>query len=114
MRVLSYIKSCPEKGLVYRKHGHVHISGYSNSEYAGDRGDKKSTTGYCTFVGGNLVTWSMKQDVVSRSSAEAEYGAMAHMTCEMVWLQNLLMELGFRQPGPMPMHCDNHFAIYIA
>jgi len=56
MRVLTYIKSCPEKELVYRKHGHVHISGCSDSGYAGDRGDMKSTTGYCTFVGGNLVT----------------------------------------------------------
>ena len=56
MRVLTYIKSCPRKELVYRKHGHVHISGYSDSEYAGDRGDRKSTTGYCTFIEGNLVT----------------------------------------------------------
>ena len=39
---------------------------------------------------------------------------MAHTTCEMLWLKSLLMELGFRQPGPMPMHCDNQFAIYIA
>ena len=45
MRVLAYIKSCPRKGLVYRKCGHVRISGYSDSCYAGDRGDKKSTLG---------------------------------------------------------------------
>ena len=77
--------------------------------------DKKSTTGYCTFVGGNLVTWrSKKQDVVSRSSAEAEYKAMVHTECEMMWLKNLLMELSFRQFGLMPMHCDNQSAIYIA
>ena len=64
---------------MYRKHGHVRISGHSESGYAGDRADKKSTTVYCTFVGGNLVTRrSKKQDVVSRSSAEAEYRAMAH------------------------------------
>jgi len=39
---------------------------------------------------------------------------MAHTACEMVWLKNLLMELDFKQPGPMPMHCDNQSAIYIA
>ena len=39
---------------------------------------------------------------------------MAYTTCEMVWLKNLLMELGFRQLEPMPMHCDNQFAIYIS
>ena len=66
MRVLVYIKSCLGKGLVYRKHEHVHISGYSDSGFAGDRGDRKSTTGYCAFVGENLVTWrSKKQNVVS-------------------------------------------------
>ena len=46
------------KGLVYRKHEHVRISENSNSGYAGDRGDKKSTTGYCTFVGVKVVASS--------------------------------------------------------
>ena len=62
----------------------------TDSGYAGDRGDMKSTTGYCTFVGGNLVTWrSKKQDFVSRSSAETEYRAMTHISCEMVWLKKI-------------------------
>ena len=56
IKILTYIKSCPGKGLVYRRHGHVRISGYSNSWYASDREEMKSTTGYCTFVEGNLVT----------------------------------------------------------
>jgi len=85
MRVLPYIKSCLGKGLVYKKYKHIRISLYSDSKYANDRGDRKSTTGYCTFVGGNLVTWrSKKQDIVSRSSAEAEYRAMSHTACEIV------------------------------
>ena len=61
LRILAYIKSCSGKSLVYRKHGHVHISGNSALGYAGNRGDRKSTTGYCTFVGGNLVTWKSKK-----------------------------------------------------
>ena len=61
------------------------------------------------------MTWrNKKQDVVSRSSAEAEYIAITHTTCEMVWLKNLLMEFGFKLPGAMPMHCDNQSVIYIA
>jgi len=106
MRVLVCIKSGPKKGLVYRKHRHVHISGYSDSGYVGDREDRKSTTGYCIFVGENLATWRSKKQDVSLSSVETEYRAMAH-TCEMMWLKNLLMELGFRQHEPMPIHCDN-------
>ena len=39
---------------------------------------------------------------------------MPHTAYEMIWLKNLLMELGFKQPGPMPKYCDNHFVIYIA
>jgi len=46
---------------VYKKHEYVRISGNSDLGYAGDRGDRKSTMGYCTFVGGNLVTWRSKK-----------------------------------------------------
>ena len=60
MRVLTYINNYPGKGLVYRQYGHVHIFGYSNSGYACDREDRKPTISYCTFVGGNLVTWRSK------------------------------------------------------
>ena len=55
-----------------------------------------------------------RSKILSRSSVEAEYRVMTHTTCEMVSLKNLLMELGFRQPGPMPMHCDNQSVIYVA
>ena len=54
--ILAYVKSSPGKSLLYKKHGHVHIFGYSDLGYAGDKGDRKSTTGYYTFVRENLVT----------------------------------------------------------
>ena len=56
LRVLVYIKRAPGKGLIYRRHDHLCIKAYSDVGYAGDKGDRKSTTGYCTYVGGNLVT----------------------------------------------------------
>jgi len=114
IRILTYIKSCPVKSLVYKKHEHVRISGYSDLTYASDRGDRRFTTRYYTFVGEHLVTWrSKKQDIVPRSSAKAEYRAMTHTACEIVWLKNLLMELDFRQFGLMPIHYNNQSAIYI-
>ncbi|RVW42670.1 Retrovirus-related Pol polyprotein from transposon TNT 1-94 [Vitis vinifera] len=71
--------------------------------------------GYCMFVGGNLVSWkSKKQPVVARSSAEAEYRAMAAASCEMVWLKNLLTDLGFSPTSPMKLFCDNQAAMHIA
>ena len=96
-------------------HGHVCIFGYSDLGYAGDKGDRKFTTSYWTFIRGNLVMRrSMKQNVISRFNAEADYRAMTHTDCKMMWLKNLLLELDFRQSEPMPMFCDNKSAIYIA
>jgi len=86
LRILTYIKGSPDKGLMYKKHGRLRIEGYSNSNYAWDKRDRKSTFHYCTYVGGNLVTWSRKQNVVSRSSVEAKSGAITHTTYEMMWL----------------------------
>lgn len=115
LRVLQFLKGAPGKGLIYRNYGRVDIIAYSDSGYAGDRGDRKSTSGYCTYVGGNLVTWrSKKQGVVCRSSAEAEYRAMTHTACEMMWIQSFLSELGFPCKTPMNMLCDNQAAIHIA
>ena len=100
LQILSYLKSAPGRGLHYSYHGHLDVTSYSDSGYAGDRGDRKSTSRYCTFVGGNLVTWrSKKQNVVSRSSAEAEYRAMAQTAYEMMWTGHFLLRLVFLQRG---------------
>ena len=100
---------------MFKKHGHLQVEAFSDADYAGAQDDRRSTTGYCTYVGGNLVSWkSKKQNVVARSSAEAEYRAMAHTACEMMWVRSLLNDWGFSVPKPMNMHCDNQAAIYIA
>ena len=102
------------KKSVYKKYGHVRIFGYFDSGYAGDKLDRKSTTRYCTFIEENIVTWrSKKQNMISRSSAETEYRVMAYTACEMMWLKNLMMDLGFRQSVLMSIHCDNQSAIYL-
>ena len=115
LRVLAYIKRAPGKGLIYRHHDHLRIKAYFDIRYVRDKGDRKSTAGYCTYVGGNLVTWhSRKQKFVSCSSVEAEYRAMAATACEMVCLQSFVQDLGITTPMPMPMHCDDQAAIFIA
>ena len=60
------------------------MEAYTNTNWTGYVNDRKPTIGYCTFVWGNLVTWSKKQNVVPRSSAEAEYRALAQGTCELI------------------------------
>ncbi|KAA3484109.1 Retrovirus-related Pol polyprotein from transposon TNT 1-94 [Gossypium australe] len=70
---------------------------------------------YCTFVGGNLVTWrSKKQIIVTRSSAEAKYRAMAQGVCELLWLQKVLEELKLLNKNGSTLYCDNKAAISIA
>ncbi|RVX05485.1 Retrovirus-related Pol polyprotein from transposon RE1 [Vitis vinifera] len=69
--------SSPGKGLMFSKNGHLKVAGYTDADWAGNITDRKSTAGYFTFVGGNLVTWrSKKQKVVALSSAEAEFRGM--------------------------------------
>jgi hypothetical protein len=90
------------------------IYDYSDADWAGSY-DRKSTTGYCTFVGGNLVTWkSKKQNIIVRSSAETEYRAMASTTSELIWIKQLLVELGIYTREPMKMYFDNQTARHIA
>ena len=70
------------------------LTGYSDSDLAGDVDDRKSTSGAVFLLGSNLVTWvSQKQRVVALSSCEAEYIASANAACQGIWLSRLLGEL---------------------
>lgn len=115
VRILRYIKGSPGKGLVYENRGHTEILAYSDADWAGCPNDRKSTTGYCILIGGNLISWkSKKQTVVARSSAEAEYRAMALTAGELAWLKHLLSELKFCKVESMKLICDNQAALHIA
>uniref|UniRef100_A0A2N9IIQ2 Protein kinase domain-containing protein n=1 Tax=Fagus sylvatica TaxID=28930 RepID=A0A2N9IIQ2_FAGSY len=114
-RILRYLKSALGKGLMFSKHGHLEVEEYIDADWVGSITDWKFTSGYFTFVGGNLVTWrSKKQNVVARSSAEAEYRAMLHGVCELLWLRILMGELGFNLEKPVNLYCDNKASISIA
>ncbi|KAB1212816.1 Copia protein [Morella rubra] len=114
-RILRYLKLTPGKGLFFEKNQRRDIEVFSDADWAGSVQDRRSTSGYCTYVWGNLVTWrSKKQSVVSRSSAEAEFRAMAHGICEGIWLRRVLKELKISDEEPMKMFCDNQSAINIA
>ena len=88
---------------------------FIDADWVGSLTDQRSTTGYCIFVLGNLVTWrSKKQPVVAKSSAEAEFRAMCQGICEGIWLGRMLEELGIRNSGSMTLLCDNKAVIEIA
>eukprot|EP00261_Vitis_vinifera_P033077 XP_019074320.1 PREDICTED: uncharacterized protein LOC109122264 [Vitis vinifera] len=76
-QILRYLKSTPGKGLFFMKNEQRGVEAYTNVDWFGLVTDRRSTTGYYTFVWGNLVTWrSKKQSVMARSSVEAEFSAV--------------------------------------
>ena len=95
------MKEALGRGILYSNHGHNRLQCFTDADLAEFKEDKRSTLGYCVFVGGNLVSWkSKKQRVVSRSSAEFEYRAMTESVCEIMWLHQLLVEVGSKTSVP--------------
>jgi len=114
-QVLRYLKSSPGKGILFKKGENLKIKRYTDADWARSIEDRRSTSGYFTFMGGNLVTWrSKKQEVVARSSAEAEYRGMAKAICELLWIRNLMQELLVEQTNAMKLYCDSKAACDIA
>ena len=115
LRILRYVKGTLYHGLHYSSRSSLELHAYSDADWAGDPTDRCSITGFCFLLGTSLVSWrSKKQDVVSRSSTEAEYRALVDTACELVWLCWLLADIDVPQPTATPLYCDNCSAIYIA
>lgn len=114
-RILRYLKGTPGKGLFFKKNEKKVVEVYTNADWAGSREYRRSTTSYCTFVWENLVTWrSKKQNVVARSSAEAEFRIVTQGICEGLWIKQLLEELQAVVKLPIKLYCDNKAAINIS
>ncbi|XP_073133444.1 secreted RxLR effector protein 161-like [Henckelia pumila] len=113
-RILRYLKQTPSNDLFFKKTNDRGVKTFTDVDWAGFIDDRKSTSGYCTSVWGNLVTWrSKKQSVVARSSAESEYRAMANGVCDLIWIRRVMKELNMEIEGPMVMYCDNKSTISI-
>ncbi|GJV78653.1 hypothetical protein Tco_1514523 [Tanacetum coccineum] len=95
-KISKYLKGQPKFGLWYPKDSPFQLEAYSDSDYAGSHGDRKSTTGGCQFLGRRLISWQCKkQTIVATSSTEAEYVAAASCYAQVLWIQNQLLDYGF-------------------
>ncbi|XP_020684922.1 uncharacterized protein LOC110101388 [Dendrobium catenatum] len=112
--LLRYIKGTVDLGLPISGHSSV-LHAYVDSDWAGDPSDRKSTTGYCLFLGDTLLSWCVKkQQTVAKSSTEAEYRALSIEATDIIWICRLLADFQFNVDTPTSLYCDNVSAIALA
>jgi hypothetical protein len=111
--ILRYLRGTVNHALCFGGSETV-LQGYVDSDMAGDKDSRRSTTGYVFTIGGIAVTWISKmQKVFALSTTEAEYVAATEASKEMIWLQRFMEELGKKQENSR-LYCDSESAIHLA
>ncbi|XP_059599353.1 secreted RxLR effector protein 161-like [Vitis vinifera] len=114
-RVLRYLKGTTEFGIFYKKGGDDELAAYTDSDYAGNLEDGKSTSSYVFLLSSGVVSWSSrKQPVVSLSTTEAEFIVAASCACQAIWLKRVLGKLSQNQGKSTTIRCDNSSAIKLS
>ncbi|KAK4372584.1 hypothetical protein RND71_007968 [Anisodus tanguticus] len=114
-RIIRYIQGTLDYGLHLYHSSTSTLVSYTDADWGGCPDTRRSTSGYCMFLGSNLVSWSAKrQATLSRSSAEAEYRGVANVVSESCWLRNLLLEVHCLIQKATLVYCDNISAIYLS
>jgi hypothetical protein len=107
--ILCYLKGTIDHGF------HINTSSPTDADWAGCLDTRRSLFGFFVFLGNNLISWSYKRQVmVSRSSTEVEYHAVAHAVANTIWLQQLLSELHRPIQEATIVYYDNNFAVYMS
>ena len=90
-RIFKYLSGTVNLGLWYDKQSSIDLIGYTDSDFAGCKLDKKSTSETCQFLGVNLISWfSKKQTSVALSTAKAEYIAAGSCYAQILWIKQQL------------------------
>lgn len=107
-RLLRYLAGTLHHGLTIAGFPDMCLHAFSDSDWAGDKDDFKSTGAYIVYLGRTPISWSSKkQKSVARSSTEAEYRSIANAAAELTWLTNLLGELRIPVSASPVIYCDN-------
>jgi hypothetical protein len=114
-RILKYLKGTMTYGLWYLKNHNLHLTSYSDEDWANCVNERKSTSGGAFFLGNSLVAWlSKKQGSISLSTTEEEYIASATCCTQILWMIQTLAEMKVTYTDPIPLHCDNTNAISLS
>jgi hypothetical protein len=112
--IVRYVAGTQNWGLWFslKKGEEATLTVFSDSDYAGDTDERKSTTGVICFLSGSSIVWqSMKQKVIAQSSCEAEYIAAVNATCQALWLSRVIAEMQWTTPSIPLVKVDNKSAI---
>lgn len=111
LRVLKYLKTTINLKLLFSKNGND-LTGYSDADWANDKNDRKSISGYCFVLFGNLISWSSKkQSMVALSTTESEFIAICNAISELLHVHNVLNDLDIHCTIPYTMYEDNQSTI---
>ncbi|XP_016747590.1 uncharacterized protein [Gossypium hirsutum] len=112
--ILRYLQGTLDYGIRFTTTATLDMVGYSDANWGTDVDDRRSTLGFYVFLGGNPVAWGSKKQVVSRSTAEAEYRGLAHAVTEVIWLESLLSELHVSPSQKAIVWYDNSGAVAVS
>lgn len=114
-RILRYVKNTTELGIKYSRGEDRGFQAYTDSDYAGDLDDRKSTSGFVFLMAGGAVSWSSKkQSIVALSTTEAEYIAAVSCATQGVWMARILEKIGQNIEGCITIKCDNSSSIQLS
>lgn len=114
-RIIRYVQGTASYGIYIGSVKTDKLTSFTDADWASCPDTRRSTSGYCVFLGDSLISWATKrQPTISKSSAEAEYRGVANVVSESCWLRNLLLELHHPIPKATIVYCDNISAIYLS
>ncbi|KAE8666712.1 Ubiquitin carboxyl-terminal hydrolase family protein [Hibiscus syriacus] len=114
-RILRYVRGTVDLGILYKKQGNKELMAYTDSDYARDIDDRKSTSRYVFKLSSGVVAWSSKkQSVFTLLTTEAEFIAATSCTCQSIWMKMVLEKLGKVQNKCTTLFCDNSSTINLS
>lgn len=113
LKVVHYIKATCGQSILLSS-SKVDLASYSDIDWGSCKDSRQYLTGFCLTLGGSLMSWKCKkQHIISRSSTETEYCAMADTCCEITWMVSLLKELHVPTITHVTLYYDNKSALNI-